>query len=61
MDNIIHKVLTLLMLIGGTFLFVQSLRILLDYSGAVYILTFAISIIMLSTGIRAIAKGKISC
>ena len=49
------------MLIGGTFLFVQSLGILLDYSGAVYILTFAISIIMLSTGIRAIAKGKISC
>ena len=33
MDNIIHKVLTLLMLIGGTFLFVQSLGILLDYSG----------------------------
>ena len=29
--------------------------------GAVYILTFAISIIMLSTGIRAIAKGKLSC
>lgn len=61
MDNIIDKVLTLLMLIGGTFLFVQSLEILLDYSGAVYILTFAISIIMLSMGIRAIAKGKLSC
>jgi len=61
MDNIIHKVLTLVMLIVGTFLFTRSLDILLDYSGPVYILTFGISIIMLSAGIRAITKGKISC
>ena len=61
MDNTISKILTLIMLMGGTYLFVQTLNILLDNSGALYVLVFAISIIMLSTGIRAIVKGKISC
>jgi len=61
MNNTIGKILTLIMLMGGTYLFVQTLNILLDNSGALYVLVFAISIIMLSTGIRAIVKGRISC
>ncbi len=61
MNNTIGKILTLIMLMGGTYLFVQTLNILLDNSGALYVFVFAISIIMLSTGIRAIVKGKISC
>ena len=61
MDNTIGKILALIMLIGGTYLCNQSVNILLDNSGALYVFVFAISIIMLSTGIRAIVKGKISC
>ena len=61
MNNTIGKILTLIMLMGGTYLCNQSVNILLDNSGALYVLVFAISIIMLSTGIRAIVKGKISC
>ena len=61
MDNTIGKILALIMLIGGTYLCNQSVNILLDNSGALYVLVFAISIIMLSTGIRAIVKGRISC
>jgi len=61
MDNTISKILALIMLIGGTYLCNQSVNILLDNSGALYVLVFAISIIMLRTGIHAIVKGKISC
>tara|TARA_R110001592_G_scaffold65235_1_gene200383 strand:- start:648 stop:833 length:186 start_codon:yes stop_codon:yes gene_type:complete len=61
MNNTISKILALIMLIGGTYLCNQTLYNLLDNSGALDILVFAISIIMLRTGIHAIVKGKISC
>ena len=49
------------MLIGGTYLFVQTLSILLDNSGALYVFVFALSVLMLRCGLCAIWKGKISC
>jgi hypothetical protein len=61
MDNTISKILALIMLIGGTYLCNQTLSALLDNSGALHVFVFAISIIMLRTGIHAIVKGKISC
>jgi len=61
MNNTIGKILTVIMLIGGTYLFVQTLSILLDNSGALYVFVFALSVLMLRCGLCAIWKGKISC
>ena len=49
------------MLIGGTYLFVQTLSILLDNSGALYVFVFALSVLMLRCGLVSVWKGKISC
>lgn len=61
MNDTIGKILTLIMLIGGTYLCIQTLSELLYNSGALHVLFFAISIIMLRCGIASIIKGKISC
>jgi len=61
MDNTIGKILTVIMLIGGTYLFVQTLSILLDNSGALYVFVFALSVLMLRCGLVSVWKGKISC
>ena len=61
MDSTISKILALIMLIGGTYLCNQSVNILLDNSGALYVFVFALSVLMLRCGLCAIWKGKISC
>lgn len=61
MDDVIGKILTLIMLIGGTYLCIQTLSELLYNSGALHVFVFALSVLMIRCGIVSILKGKISC
>ena len=61
MDDVIGKILTLITLIGGTYLCVQTFDTLVYNSGALHVFVFALSVLMIRCGIFSILKGKISC